>query len=120
MAVDTKKTRDIDMLTIGVGGMTCASCVARVERRDALINPPCAGCPARVERRTDKPPPLCAGYVARVDDHTIPGTTCKQPPLTAARCDNNSRNLGGHVSRHNVHTIPASSGTPLPRHTLWT
>ena len=32
MAVDTKSENENDILTIGVGGMTCASCVARVER----------------------------------------------------------------------------------------
>ncbi len=32
MAVDTRTTPEIETLTIGVGGMTCASCVARVEK----------------------------------------------------------------------------------------
>jgi Cu+-exporting ATPase len=32
MAIDTKSRPEIETLTIGVGGMTCASCVARVER----------------------------------------------------------------------------------------
>ena len=32
MAVDTKAQNENEILTIGVGGMTCASCVARVER----------------------------------------------------------------------------------------
>src|SRR5690554_6799243 len=32
MTTDTAKKPQTDTLTIGVGGMTCASCVARVER----------------------------------------------------------------------------------------
>ena len=32
MVLDTKAQNDNEILTIGVGGMTCASCVARVER----------------------------------------------------------------------------------------
>lgn len=32
MAIDTRHEPNIETLTIGVGGMTCASCVARVER----------------------------------------------------------------------------------------
>src|SRR5687767_2263689 len=32
MTTETKPRNENDILTIGVGGMTCASCVARVER----------------------------------------------------------------------------------------